>query len=93
MSVSSLLIEPSSTEEPLGSAISMLRWKENSTSEEVSSSPLENVMPSSVSVQVMVCGSSYAQDSAASGPARCRWPGTVISRWKMLYCMFHEPKS
>ena len=45
-SASPLLIEPSSTEEPLGSAISMLRWNENSTSEEVSSSPLENVAPS-----------------------------------------------
>ena len=57
LSVSPLLIEPSRTEEPLGSAISMLRWNENSTSEEVSSSPLENVAPSG-SVQVMVCGSS-----------------------------------
>ena len=57
LSVSPLLIEPSSTEEPLGSAISMLRWNENSTSEEVSSSPLENVAPS-VSVQVIVVGSS-----------------------------------
>ena len=36
LSVSPLLIEPSSTDEPLGSAISMLRWNENSTSEEVS---------------------------------------------------------
>ena len=57
LSASPLLIEPSSTEAPLGSAISMLRWNENSTSDDVRSSPLENFAPS-VSLQVMVCGSS-----------------------------------
>ncbi len=92
LSVSPLPIEPSSTEEPLGSAISMLRWNENSTSEDVSSSPLENVAPSG-SVQVIVCGSSYSQDSARSGSGSEPLAGTVISCWKMLYWMFHEPKS
>ena len=91
-SVSPLLIEPSSTAEPLGSAISMLRWNENSTSEEVSSSPLENVAPSG-SLQVIVCGSSYSHDSARSGSGSVPLAGTVISCWKMLYWMFHEPKS
>ena len=56
-SASPLLIEPSSTEEPLGSLISRLRLIENTTSEDVSSCPLEKVRPS-LSVQVIVCGSS-----------------------------------
>ena len=45
------------------------------------------------SVQVMVCGSSYAHDSARSGSGSEPLAGTVISCWKMLYWMFHEPKS
>src|SRR4051794_18305560 len=92
LSSSPLLIDPSSTEEPFGSAISMLRWKENSTSEEVSSSPLENVAPCG-SLQVMVFGSSYLQDSARSGSGAEPFGGTVISCWNMLYWRFHEPKS
>ncbi len=59
------MIEPSSDEAPLGSAIAMLRSKENFTSEDVSALPLENVL-SARRMQVTVCGSSYSHDSAAS---------------------------
>ena len=83
---------PSSTEEPFGSAIAMLRSNEYFTSEEVSSLPLENVSPS-FSVQVIVFGSSYSHDSAASPTGSLSPAGIAISRWKIAYCMFHEPKS
>ena len=76
----------------MGSAISMLRLSENSTSDDVSSLPLENFRPSR-SVQVIVCGSSYAHDSAASLTGSSAPAGIVSSCSKTLYWTFQEPKS
>lgn len=86
------LIAPSSTAEPLGSAICRLRSSEKRTSEEVSSLPLEKVRPSR-RVQVMVCGSSYSHDSAASPTGSDSPAGIAISCSKREYCMFQEPMS
>ncbi len=79
---SMLFMFASSEEAPFGSAISMLRSKENTTSSAVSGEPSENSSPSRiVHSKVVLLLSVKSQDSAASGTASFPPGGTVIRFW------------
>src|SRR5579875_1097549 len=75
-----LFMLPISDAGPFGLLIVRIRWKEKTTSAEVSGSPLENLR-FGFSLQVYVDGVVNEQDCAASGCGALAPAGTLMRNW------------